>query len=73
MPGTVRRATWDRVPAGLRSLAWLALSLSVLVIPVFDDTWVRMFFLVGLYVVLGMGLNVVVGFAGLLEDRKSVV
>ncbi len=35
--------------------------------PFFDDTWVRMLFLVGLYVVLGMGLNVVVGFAGLLD------
>ncbi|MCK6565259.1 MAG: hypothetical protein L6Q80_10970, partial [Dehalococcoidia bacterium] len=66
-PGAIRRSTWDRIPAGLRSLVWLALSLSILFIPFFDDTWVRMFFLVGLYVVLGMGLNVVVGFAGLLD------
>jgi branched-chain amino acid transport system permease protein len=42
-------------------------SLSVLVIPFFDDTWMRMFFLVALYATLGMGLNVVVGMAGLLD------
>ena len=32
-----------------------------------DDTWVRMLFLVTLYATLGMGLNVVVGLAGLLD------
>ncbi|MEO6397654.1 MAG: hypothetical protein ABIP13_04230, partial [Tepidiformaceae bacterium] len=39
----------------------------MLVIPFFDDIWVRMFFLVALYATLGMGLNVVVGLAGLLD------
>ena len=32
-----------------------------------DDTWIRMLFLVTLYATLGMGLNVVVGLAGLLD------
>jgi branched-chain amino acid transport system permease protein len=63
----VRRGTWDQLPDTLRPLLWLVLSLVVLVIPWFGDTWMRMFFLVGLYVVLGMGLNVVVGLAGLLD------
>lgn len=62
-----RRSTWDRLPAWLRPLIWLGLALSVLLVPGFGDTWMRMFFLVGLYVVLGMGLNVVVGLAGLLD------
>ncbi len=66
-PSAVRVSTWERIPSGIRPFIWLVLSLSVLVMPFFDDTWVRMLFLVGLYVVLGMGLNVVVGFAGLLD------
>lgn len=37
------------------------------VIPFFTDPWLRVLFLVGLYVVLGLGLNIVVGFAGLLD------
>ena len=32
-----------------------------------DDTWMRVLFLVTLYATLGMGLNVVVGLAGLLD------
>ena len=32
-----------------------------------DDTWIRVLFLVTLYATLGMGLNVVVGLAGLLD------
>jgi len=65
--GGLRDSTWGRIPTHLRPLIWLAFSLSVLVMPWFGDTWMRMFFLVGLYVVLGMGLNVVVGLAGLLD------
>lgn len=37
------------------------------VFPFFTDAWLRVFFLVGLYVLLGLGLNIVVGFAGLLD------
>jgi branched-chain amino acid transport system permease protein len=32
-----------------------------------SDVWVQMLFFVGLFIVLGLGLNVVVGFAGLLD------
>ena len=62
-----RSATGDRVPAGLHPLVWVGLALLVLVVPTFDDIWLRMFFLVGLYATLGLGLNVVVGMAGLLD------
>lgn len=55
------------LPEFLRPLPWLFLALSVLVIGFFDDIWMRMLFLVGLYVTLGIGLNVVVGLAGLLD------
>src|SRR5262249_37544632 len=63
-----RRQTWDRLPDWLRPPIWLALSLTILVMPVLGDaTWVRVFFLIALYAMLGMGLNVVVGLAGLLD------
>jgi branched-chain amino acid transport system permease protein len=62
-----RHNTWERIPLSLRPLIWFLISLSVLVIPFFDSIWIRMFFLVALYATLGMGLNVVVGMAGLLD------
>ncbi len=63
-----RSQTWERVPGWLQPILWFVLSLSVLFIPhINDDTWMRMFFLVALYATLGMGLNVVVGMAGLLD------
>ncbi len=34
---------------------------------VFDDRWLSVFRLVGLYIMLGIGLNIVVGYAGLLD------
>ena len=34
---------------------------------IFDDRWLSVFRLVGLYIMLGIGLNVVVGYAGLLD------
>ena len=55
------------LPDWLRPLPWFLLALSVLVIDFFDNTWIFMLFLVGLYVTLGIGLNVVVGLAGLLD------
>lgn len=61
------RRRWNALPAAVRPLVWFALSLAVLIVPGFDATWMRMFFLVALYVTLGMGLNVVVGMAGLLD------
>ena len=63
----LRERTWGRIPATLRPLVWLLISLSVLVIPFFDNVWMGMFFDVALYATLGMGLNVVVGMAGLLD------
>lgn len=65
--GAIEDRTWRRVPAPARPVVWFALALCLLLVPWFDDTWVRMFFLVGLYATLGMGLNVVVGMAGLLD------
>ncbi|MCC6382436.1 MAG: branched-chain amino acid ABC transporter permease [Dehalococcoidia bacterium] len=65
--GRLRRSTWGRLPPWVRPFLWFVLSLGVLVVPAFDDTWMRMFFLVALYATLGMGLNVVVGLAGLLD------
>jgi branched-chain amino acid transport system permease protein len=61
-----------RIPSELRGLIWTVLALCVLLpIPpfsgIFDDLWVRVLFLVALYATLGMGLNVVVGLAGLLD------
>ena len=34
---------------------------------IFDERWLAVFRLVGLYIMLGLGLNVVVGYAGLLD------
>ena len=62
-----RADTWGRLPGPLHPIVWFGLALLVLVVPWFDDTWMRMFFLVGLYATLGLGLNVVVGMAGLLD------
>lgn len=59
-----------RAPRSLGQLAGpFAVGLFAIVplIPFFTDSWLRVFFLVGLYVVLGLGLNIVVGFAGLLD------
>lgn len=47
--------------------AAIFLSLGLLALAFLDDTWMRMLFLVTLYATLGMGLNVVVGLAGLLD------
>jgi branched-chain amino acid transport system permease protein len=66
--GTVRKRLWQPIPVEARAFIWFAVSLLVLVVPPFNDpTWMRMFFLVALYATLGMGLNVVVGMAGLLD------
>ena len=61
------RFRWQKSPSWARTGALLAALFVVPFIPFFDETWLRVFFLVGLYVMLGLGLNVVVGFAGLLD------
>jgi branched-chain amino acid transport system permease protein len=65
--GRIQEQTWERVPTQLRPIVWFLIAFSVVFINRFDDTWMRMFFLVALYATLGMGLNVVVGMAGLLD------
>ena len=55
------------IPAGIRLAIMMAALVLVPVMPFFGDPWIRVFALVGIYVILGLGLNVVVGFAGLLD------
>jgi branched-chain amino acid transport system permease protein len=47
--------------------AALFVTIGLLGYALLDDTWIRVLFLVTLYATLGMGLNVVVGMAGLLD------
>ncbi len=53
------------IPEWAHALTFLIAGLLCLLF--LDDTWIRMLFLVALYATLGMGLNVVVGLAGLLD------
>jgi branched-chain amino acid transport system permease protein len=62
-----RSSLGERLPPHAGLVAFLALVLIVPFISFFDDPWLRVFVLVGIYVVLGLGLNVVVGYAGLLD------
>lgn len=55
------------IPRGGEPLVLFGLLMLVPQVSYFDNPWLVMFFLVGLYAVLGFGLNVVVGFAGLLD------
>jgi branched-chain amino acid transport system permease protein len=58
-------ATVGRFPGPARWPLFLAL---VCALPfLLSDVWIQMLVFVGLFVVLGLGLNVVVGFAGLLD------
>lgn len=54
-----------RLPEWSHALIFFVLGMACLVF--LDETWIRMLFLVTLYATLGMGLNVVVGLAGLLD------
>jgi branched-chain amino acid transport system permease protein len=58
MPARVRGAT-VAVGAALVALPWVA--------GAFGDSWIRALCFVALYVMLALGLNIVVGFAGLLD------
>lgn len=58
-------ATVGRFPGPARWPVFLAL---VCALPfLLSDVWIQMLVFVGLFIVLGLGLNVVVGFAGLLD------
>ena len=62
-----RAATGGRtaIPEWVQALVFAAAAVLALIF--LDSTWIRMLFLVTLYATLGMGLNVVVGLAGLLD------
>ena len=64
MPDTPAPA-WARTALRIRWPLFVAL---VCLLPfALSDVWVQMLVFVGLFIVLGLGLNVVVGFAGLLD------
>lgn len=52
----------------LRPWRWIIFCAALLTFPMFlSDPWLQMLVFVGIFVVLGLGLNIVVGFAGLLD------
>ena len=57
---------WQIAP-GWQPILLFALLLCIPFAPFFTDPWMEVFFFVALYTLLGLGLNVVVGFAGLLD------
>ncbi|MEO8540036.1 MAG: branched-chain amino acid ABC transporter permease [bacterium] len=67
MPEALRRLGFRArgLPEWGHALLFLAAGLIGLIF--LDETWIRVLFLVTLYATLGMGLNVVVGLAGLLD------
>src|SRR6266705_1423012 len=63
-------AAFDRKPLVWAGVTLVAFALAVLPIALaaaFGQTWVRVVNLALLYVMLALGLNIVVGFAGLLD------
>jgi len=61
---------WDRLPAGRRTLVgWLAVFALIAAFPLADSNGgdIDAFANAGTYVLLALGLNIVVGFAGLLD------
>jgi branched-chain amino acid transport system permease protein len=68
--GTVRQQISSLPPTGQRGLrwgAWILAGLIVLLLPRLGSYPSEVLTLVGLYVLMGLGLNIVVGFAGLLD------
>lgn len=59
------KSALSRLPEWAHAAVFVGIGLLGLIF--LDDTWLRMLFLVTLYATLGMGLNVVVGLAGLLD------
>lgn len=60
-------AAEERTRLPVARLLLLVLLLSVPLWPMVDSRWLRILVLVGIFVVLGLGLNIVVGYAGLLD------
>ena len=67
MPDRSLKGLARRSPGWARWTLVAAIAAVLPLLPFVSDPWVLMLFLVGLYVILGLGLNVVVGFAGLLD------
>ncbi len=67
MPEFLRTLNRRREALPEWSHAVILLTVGLLCLVFLDETWIRMLFLVTLYATLGMGLNVVVGLAGLLD------
>lgn len=67
MPEFLRTLNHRREALPEWSHAVILLAVGLLCLVFLDETWIRMLFLVTLYATLGMGLNVVVGLAGLLD------
>ncbi len=65
--GSIRDRFWGANITQLLTFAVIAFFFFIPVIPFFTDPWLRVLFLVGLFSILGFGLNIVVGFAGLLD------
>ncbi len=69
--GTVRARIGELPPVGRRALRWSGIALAVaclLLVPVAGGPFVaQVMVLVGLYTLMGLGLNLEVGFAGLLD------
>ena len=61
----LKRLRQRHSPEWLNALLFLTIGLFGLAF--LGDTWIRVLFLIALYATLGMGLNVVVGLAGLLD------
>jgi branched-chain amino acid transport system permease protein len=66
-----RAGAWLRNPASLSPAAWLVLAVVLAALPLLAGSlgaaWVRALAFAALYVMLALGLNLVVGFAGLLD------
>ncbi|MEX2230123.1 MAG: ABC transporter ATP-binding protein [Dehalococcoidia bacterium] len=61
------RAAEERTRLPIARLLLFVLVVSVPFWPMIDSRWLRILVLVGIFVVLGLGLNIVVGYAGLLD------
>ncbi|MBM3138665.1 MAG: hypothetical protein FJZ92_00250 [Chloroflexi bacterium] len=61
------RAAEERTRLPIANVLVLVVALSLPFWPVIDSRWLRILVLVGIFVVLGLGLNIVVGYAGLLD------
>jgi branched-chain amino acid transport system permease protein len=63
--GTTAQRPWLNA---IHTWRWIIFAAVLLTFPQFmSDPWLQMLVFVGIFVILGLGLNIVVGFAGLLD------